>query len=444
MRLYILGLCLCLLVSGMTVSAQPLPERRPLTGRVTQPDGKPIASAVVTLSRELEQGGFGFWGGQTVTDANGKFSFPEADEDSYNITVDAPGFDGQDRKQFVLDSALAPLAIVLQRLTDVRLRFLKADGTPLANSQVTFRLERQDSHSQPIRKITDDKGEYNYPNQKPGRYRLRAVSPGAGYAILNDLDLAYEPTPKPIEVRLQRGGTLRLTALGTNPANQEMQPLGGALLSLGPVLKISAEDRAAGRIARPEDTNLQRLYAWSPDGSDAATRDGDGVLELADLPPGNYTARLLLPGLSPTAWQDVEVKLGDTSSLDFRFLLKRTFSSLEVLLRDKTGQPVPPSEWNLQMRLIGASTTIEAPPPLPNEELAAEPAGLIPISSSRRARSDETGRFVLFPLQPGRWRVLLIAPRDPKNDRDRGINYQKDIQVPATGGSVTFTVNSPK
>jgi len=136
MRFHVLGLCLCLLTNALAVSAQPLPERRPLTGRVTQPDGKPISGAVVTLSRELDQGGFGFWGGQTVTDANGSFSFPEADEDSYRIAVEAPGFDGQDQKQFVLDSALAPLAIVLQRLSDVRLRFLKADGTPLASSQV--------------------------------------------------------------------------------------------------------------------------------------------------------------------------------------------------------------------------------------------------------------------------------------------------------------------
>lgn len=453
MRSQILKLWWCLLASATLLSAQPLPERRPLKGRVTQTDGKPIAGAVVMLARDLDQGGFSFWGGQAVTDANGYFSFPDADEDSYRIAVEAPGFDGQDQKQFVLDSALAPLVIVLQRLADIKLRFLKPDGTPLSNSSIVFRMEGETARSPAVRKMTDDKGEYLLKDQKPGRYRFQVVAPDTGYAVIDDLNVAYEQVPKLIDVRLKRGGTLRLTASGTNPTTQSMQPLGGAILSLGPASKVSAEDRAAGRITRPEETNLQSLYAWSPDGSGAATRDGDGVLELTDLPPGRYTARLLLSSSLPSAWQDVEVKSGGTSTLDFVFSLKRAPTSLEILVRDKKGQPVPNTDWNLQLRLldalaVNATPFNEALPPLPNGELVnepvVEPMGLISNFSIRRARSDEAGRFVLFPLQPGRWRVLLISPRDSKNERDRGTNYQKDIQVAPTGSSITFDVNTSK
>ena len=439
-------LCLCLFVTISVAGAQPLPERRPLSGRVTQPDGAPIKGAAVTLAREIDQGGFSYWGGATLTDTNGYFLFSEADEDSYRISVDAPGYTQEAGKQFILDSNTAPLSIVLQRLADVRFRFLNADGTRLINSPIVYRTAGdalQGRSSQPIARKTDSKGEYLLEKQPPGRYRFQVVSPDAGYANLDDLNIAYSPTPNLIEVRLQRGGTLRLKALGSK-ADGTTQPLGGATLSLGPVLKITAQDRAAGRILRPEDNNLQSLYAWSPDGSGAATRDGDGILELTDLPPGQYRARLLLSGAGPIAWQDVEVKSGATATLDFTFPLNRDFRSVEVLVRDKKGQPVANTNWNLQLRLLNRANS-EIAPPLPNEDPAPEPVpDMMANISLRRARSDEAGRFVLFPLQPGRWRVLLTSPRDLKDNRVRGDNYQKDVQVSADGASVTFEVNATK
>jgi hypothetical protein len=431
----------CLINAFTVVQAQPLPERRNLTGRIMGGDGKPIVGATVTLRRENDLGGYAFWGALTVTDAQGNFSFPDAEEDSYFISAEATGYAPLQDKAFVLDANAKSWQVTLQRLVEVRMQFVKPDGSPLVSSWLSVRLERPELFGQPLRRQTDAKGTLILKEQRPGRYRIQAVAPGAGYAILPDANLQYAPTPPTVVVHLQKGGALRVVAQeeGTSKA------LGGAMLTLGQPAQISPEDRAAGRLARPEDMNLQALYGGTGDAGGPVTRDGDGGLELKDLPPGRYSVRLLAPGYAPPAWQEVELKASETSTVEFRFASRRAQASLEVLLRDDKQQPVANSDWNIQLRLLSNPQAPEvAPPPAPgvevNDEALMNP---IPGVLFRRVRTDEQGRVTLYPLPPGKWRVLVFPSRDsaPQN---RGAVYQRDVEVPATGANITINVTPPK
>ena len=57
----------------------------------------------------------------------------------------------------------------------------------------------------------------------------------------------------------------------------------------------------------------------------------------------------------------------------------------------------------------------------------------------RRARTDEQGRIVLYPLRPGKWRVSVMPPRDAWTNNNRPLNFMpQEAQVPAQGGSLTL------
>jgi uncharacterized GH25 family protein len=440
--------CLFVLLQGSfsLAHAQPLPERRTLAGRVVGTDGKPIPGISITLRRENDMGGYSFWGALTVTDAQGNFSFPDAEEDSYYISAEdeAKRYAPLQDQRFVLDANSKTWKVTLQRLADVTFRFLKTDGTPLTSSRVSVRLDRDDFSGQPLRRITDGKGEVKFNEQRPAKYRIQVVAPGVGYAILNDVNIQYSATPQPIDVRLQSGGNLRLTALESKNQNDAGRALGGAMLTLGQSTQASPEDRAAGRLARPENMNLQMLYTWSGEGG-AVTRDGDGILEISDLPPGRYSARLLAPGYAPSAWQEVEVKTGENTNLDFRFAPRRPQASLDVVLTSNNAQALASSEWNLQLRLLSSEPeNAGAAPALPGaepmEELAMNP---IPGMLFRRVRADANGKFTLYPLPPGKWRLVLTAPREPGKE-GRGAVFQKDVDVTTAGSSVSIPVTLPK
>ena len=444
LSLWLLLLCV---INGTLVQAQPLPERRTLSGRVLGVDGKPIVGATITMSRENQEGGFAFWGALTVTDAQGNFSFPDAEEDTYLISVEAEGFAPDQNRRYVLDTNSRSWQVTLQRLANVTLRFLKTDGTPLVSSPVVMRLELPQVLNQLLRRQTDEKGQIELQKIRPGAYKIQTVASGAGYALVKDVPIQFSPQPQTIDVKLQSGGTVHITAREAADANDPGKPMGGAGLTLGQSLQINGVDRVARRTAGIEEMNWQSLYASTGDPEGPVTRDGDGALDVSDLPPGRYMVRLLAPNYAPTPFQDVEVKAGATSNLEFRFAPRPDSASLEVLLEDKAKNPVVSTDWNLQLRLLSkaVSTADAAAPPLPGgEELLVE-LTMNPIGgvTFRRARTDAQGRFTLYPLPPGKWRILLSPRREPGQE-NRGLTFQKDVDIPATGTSTTITIAPPK
>jgi len=449
----------CVLLRVAPVRAQPLPERRPITGRITRGDGAGVAKATVTIQREQSEGSFAFWGAQTVTDASGSFSFPEAEDGAYFISVEAEGYSPLQNKPLRVDEGSALFSTRLERLATLSLRLLGPDGAPVKNTRVVVRLSRPDMSTQPLRRQTNALGVLQVRDQSPGTYALEVAAPGAGFASPSNVEVKFAEPPQTLDVRLQQGGSLKVTA---RDANEPAKYLGGASLSLSATLEPTEEERRAGRLSTRSLANLQSLYAYSPDGSGAVTREGDGILELRDLPPGRYRAKLVLPAYAPSETREVEVKAGQDSAVEFALPAQVRSSSLKVRVLDKNNAPLPNRDWTLQLRWLGplpgapGTDTMGAPGgeveprgiTVAQADTMGAPGGGVVLEAggfgvlARRARSDDKGEFTLFPIRAGRWRVLAFpAPVADGNEPARAAIAraniaQRDVSVAEEGGEI--------
>jgi hypothetical protein len=79
------------LAQSSAAAAQNVPDTRQspgtVTGRVLDPLGTPVSGAVVTLTREGDA-----LSTETVSDADGRFAFPNVAASSFRVTVSSPGF----------------------------------------------------------------------------------------------------------------------------------------------------------------------------------------------------------------------------------------------------------------------------------------------------------------------------------------------------------------
>lgn len=421
-----------------SAQAQPLPERRPISGRITRGDGAGVAKATITIQREQQDGAFAFWGSQTVTDASGSFSFPEAEDGAYFVSVEADGYAPLQNKSLRVDENSAIFNARLERLATLALRLLGSNGAPLKDARVVVRLSRPEAGIPPLRRKTNALGVLEVAGQMPGSYALEVAAPGAGFASLRDVPIQFSVTPQPMDVSLQKGGNLKITARDANEAGKY---LGGATLSLSATLEPSEDERRAGRLSARSLANLQSLYASSSDGSGAVTREGDGTLELRDLPPGRYRAKLVLPAYAPSETREVEVKAGESSGVEFSLSAQVRSSSLKVRVLDKDNAPLANRDWTLQLRSLGPlPNTSGAPgtdaPGLPGGDIVMDAGGFGVLA--RRARSDDKGEFTLFPIRAGRWRVLAFPTREDGDEGHTRFLAQRDAAVPEDGGELTL------
>jgi len=442
---------LCALLIFMMTSAwtQPLPDRRPLNGHVLRPDGTPVAGATVTLQRENDLGSFAFWGANTVTDKQGRFSFADTEEDNYFLSVEAAGYSPLQSRSFTLSSTSGEARLMMQQLMTLRFKLLRPDGALLVNSVANLQLQSDNSGVRSVRRVTNDKGEITLRDQSSGRNVINVVAPGNGYARIENQPMGTTTTPPPIEVRLQSGGALRVTA---REDKADGRALGGALLSINPNAKITNEDRAQGRLPSPGDGALQNLYSLRPDGSPLATQDGDGALEISDLKPGRYSVRLILPGYAPPPWQEIEVQKDEQRELQFAFEARPSNSSLRVVMQNKNGEPLADRDFNVQLRAVqGSGKGEDLAPPFPPE--VGEPMLLegnrrmrVPGLLLRRARSDADGSLTLFPVPAGRWRLSISSIGNGNNARERRAPiFQGEVEIKGDSAEIKFTESqSPK
>lgn len=432
-----------LLMRAAPAWAQPLPERRLISGRITRGDGAGVARATITLQREQQDGAFAFWGAQTVTDSSGVFSFPEAEDGAYFISVEAEGYAPLQNKPLRVDENSAIFNTRLERLATLSLRLLAPDGTPVKKSRAVVRLSRPETGSVPLKRETSETGVLQVRGQSPGSYALEVAVPGVGFASLRGVAIQFAAPPRTVDVPLQKGGSLKITARDANEADKY---LGGATLRLSATLAPDEAERKAGRLGTKSLANLQTLYAYSSDGSGAVTREGDGTLELRDLPPGRYRAKLGLPAYAPSEMREVEIKAGQGSTVEFLLSAQVRSSSLKVRVLDKNNAPIANRDWTLQLRPLGplapgvpgglGGAGGEAPPEMFGAEAIPEPGGFGILA--RRAHSDEKGEFTLFPIRASRWSVLAFPTREDGERGERGALAQRDVAVGEDGGEVTL------
>jgi len=440
-------------------SAQPLPEKVPVAGRIVTPENTPVAGATVTIARQNRTDFASFWGDRVATNANGEFSFLDAEEGAYVITVTAPGFAPVTRSPLVVAAGVPATRLVLERMATLKLRVLKPDKSPAAKAAVAVRLQatlddppdgrRRKPSEWPT--ATDADGSLLLENIIPGGYTLHLVAPGLGVVMLSGLDLHYAVNPATVDVTLHSGGTVSVVAREM-VAGKVARPLGGAIILMTPVPAVphaptaaapvvapapaaapNAATPAVNAVVWPEPAALMVQQSVLGTNGSVLTHEDSGSLQIADVPPGNYVVRLYSQVHKPVAAQTVEVRSAQTVNLEFNAEPIAPLASLEIEVH-AGDKPVSDSEFQLQLRLPG--TVGGGAAPASDIPVEVQRAFTAPVFL-RRARTDKNGVLTVHGLLPGRWRVS-IAPLGKVDGTLAGA--YKSVNVPLSGGSITLTL----
>jgi hypothetical protein len=380
----------CTLALCPLVEAQPSPARRAFSGRVTTDNGLPVGGAAVTM-RRLVAGSAAFWGTVLYSDARGDFSFSDAEDGEYAVTIEAGGLTRWN-SNFILNEKTTSFKASLDRLATISLRVLRLDGTPLTNTPVSI-LARETTHGESTtrRVATDAQGVLSFGDATPGVVSLRVVAPGVGYADLNDLKIAPASITATTDTRLQAGATLRISVREAAVANDAAKAAASRVLG-GVTVTILLAPTDASRF---QSMGLSGIYD-NGNGS-LVTRDGEDTTEVSALAPGSYSVSIARTNYSgSTATQNVEIKATETATLAFD--LKRgdgvSVGSIVLAAQNAKGQALGNRDLFIPM------------------EMLAPTADNIIGYAWRSARTDAAGRVVLYPVDTGRWR---LTPRIAAN-----------------------------
>ena len=236
----------------------------------------------------------------TVTDGDGRFSFPALTPGDYNLVAHRDGYtdnayrversDFADQKELPVE--LRPQGVITGRVLD-------GSGRPLQSASI--QALGPGNHAA----LTNDLGEYRMSGVNPGRYELRATYRAGGESEFDVTPLTmatalYGGSEKPAPVTVQAG-----TATG------------GIDFTLNPV------EPATLRGTLRTDTGVvrERTTLWimgtTGEGGHNATSQDDGTFEIPDVGPGTYTvsAQTLNKSAPMFGMSRVEVRGDDVDSI---------------------------------------------------------------------------------------------------------------------------------
>ena len=407
---------------------QPLPDRAPLTGVVVNAKGAPVAGALLSIRRSNPNLSVAFWGATTASDDAGNFSFPDAEEGDYAFTVEAPGYAVISYFEAKWRVGAAPVRITMDRLLDVTLNVRAPDGSPVADAPVYLRLRQEDASTEkPINARTDAGGQLRVPGITPGVYALYLSAP-QGFASLFDLNVA-EPIAPTRDVTLQPGGALKLTL-----TDELGRALGGATLSLSPAT-IEESRRLFGFEGGPGEDFA--LLAARNNRNLLVSRDGDGTIELDNLPPGVYSPRVALPGYRFDNLQPITISTSARAELKLSAPSRRA-RTLTLQLRTPDDKPYVAGEVSLRVLPLAANGQMGGdPPPNPDDadDLPFFPSG----PGGRRVLPDAKGQVTLFPVKAGHYRIFAAPQiKDPAKNPPEATPV--DVTIGASGATATVVV----
>ena len=403
--------------------AQPLPDRRPMTGIAVDSEGKSLSGALISVRRESDVGSATFWGASTASDARGNFRFPYAEVGRYFLSGELSGYASISNQWVVWNATSSPLRLRFERLVTLTLPVTRPDGLPAMNSSFWVRLRGDGNAGQTTRQVSSDaQGQISLPDLMPANYSIFAASTD-GFALQRGVALRRNLS-QPLS--LQKGG--QLSVLTREKGSQ--RPLGGAQLTLVP--ENEAQALKLGGDASDIEDDFGSLSARG-DRLVTVSRDGDGRISLENVPPGRYRARVHLAGYETAPTQVVEIGAGLNREISWDLVPKPgSATSLTLQLSGAPANGAIAGEYALRLLRIAENGALE-----PEQDTPFSPGG----HPGRRALADESGKIVLFPLIPGRYRVF-VAPRTVGKELEDGRNEAAslDVSVPLSGATASLTL----
>ena len=288
-----------------------------LTGKVTGPNGTPLADAMVGV-QPSPTGSFAMTGSlrRTATDSNGEYSLDGLEPGEETIQVMHPKYNPTS-KSVTLKGAETKLDIQLEGGRTVTGVVVTDSGMPVPDAQVNAFSAAGGGHGA----RTNTSGAFEIESMPPGRYRFTAEKSGYVEAIVNDVDIA---SGTPVRLVLQTGGTIYGRVTGVSEAD------------LANVM-VTARGGRASSSASVDPQGNYRLEG-APTGTVAVS---------ATVQPRNFTTR------RSSATQTVEVAAGASQqvNIDFRG---------DVVIKGRiirNGRPLPGASVSFWPRKSGSGSS---------------------------------------------------------------------------------------
>ncbi|MFP2909290.1 carboxypeptidase regulatory-like domain-containing protein, partial [Pyxidicoccus sp. 3LFB2] len=336
-----------------------LEEGLPLSGRVSDEDGLPLADVAVTLFHQQHSRYF-----TTSTDAEGRFSFGLLPEGEYGLVASKPGL----LPAHLPDVALEDLEdIVLHPARRIVGQVLLADGRPAPGAEVRVQYSLHVA-------VADAEGRFVFEPLAPGDYEVLAERDGEhGF---QNVSLSEEGPEAEVILRL---GTLAFVEGLVR--DQAGHPVAGA--------SVTASSEESG-----------------PSFDDGVT-GADGRFRMGPLPLGPHTFSVDADGFHELEVENVEVS---ASGAPLSFTLERAFI-LAGIVTDTEGRPVPDADVDALQRPPPSSRRAELlskPPlphnaPIPTRDVVITEAGQVALYDTHSTLSNEEGRFFLEVPRAGRY-----------------------------------------
>ena len=440
-----------------------------VSGKVSGPDGKPVAGVQVSLD-ELTPMSFGsgrptlFPAGRpqrAATDDEGGFAFERVAPGPIELRAEAPRY--QVAKLEGLEASpgqeLAGLEIVLLPGGVVEGRVLSPDGRPLPGAEVILSLTSERGMAfTPHRTQSDGDGRYRLDGLPTGPQTLEARAEGYRRAA-REVEVSAEP--KAVDFQLERGlevsgrvvneagepvagadvhlvaginqfdalrvqsgsdGAFRIAGVQDGSYRLRVRKEGYATdlqghpvtvsgASVGDIeLKLSSGGRITGRLSGLEFSDLARVRVWAGYELNQGRVDSEGVYEISSLAPMEWEITAVVPNTSLRASGRVTLEPGAREArLDLQFGDGRELRG--VVLRN--GQPLP-----------GASVELDG---TGNREAAAE-------------TTDHQGAFRFGGLKDGVYDLRVSTPNGAQHKESVEIAGNRDIRVELRTASLSGRV----
>ena len=403
---FLVLLVLCLACGALRSNAQPLPDRRNLSGRVASTTNVPIGGAQIQIKRQETNANAAFWGTTVLSDVAGEWSVPEAEDGDYIISATALGYESWS-SPYRLKEYAPWLRISLRRNVSLTFTLRDAEGQPLRGKRATIfgyatnagQWQRGNAPGTTLggTTLTNAAGECVLPNISAGIYHgLYAAVRGVGHAKWQGKIEILEGASQHFDLQIEKASaSLRVKVMEeSNNEKTPGRPLGGT--------------RIYPQAAQPLQASDQTLALWLFRQNELISSDGTGIAALSDLVPGRYQIRANTSFYCDLAkpsevTQTIDLAAGDEKELIFRLppCFNQTPSavpSLQVTLQDEQGMPLANRRVILYCQQIDEASELplQAPPIT---------AVRVPLSSERHGTTDAEGNLTLYPFWPGSWRI---------------------------------------